>query len=66
MFDRKLAAGSEWECVRAVDVRVRPPEVFVRPLAHAEATALKSRAKKAEHFATRERAAILLASNAFT
>lgn len=42
---------------------MRPPEVFVRPLAHAEATALKSRAKKAKHFATRERAAILLASN---
>jgi transposase len=42
---------------------MRPPEVFVRPLARAEATALKSRAKKAKHFATRERAAILLASN---
>ena len=42
---------------------MRPPEVFVRSLAHAEATALKSRAKKAKHFATRERAAILLASN---
>ena len=39
------------------------PGVFVRPLAHAEATALKSRAKKAKHFATREQAAILLASN---
>jgi transposase len=42
---------------------MRRPEVFVRPLAQAEATALKSRAKKAKHFATRERAAILLASN---
>src|SRR3982751_6366756 len=42
---------------------MRPPEVFVRPLGHAEAAALKSRAKKAKHFATRERAAILLASN---
>ncbi len=42
---------------------MRPPEVFVRPLAHAEAAALKSQAKKAKHFATRERAAILLASN---
>jgi transposase len=37
--------------------------VFVRSLEHAEATALKSRAKRAKHFATRERAAILLASN---
>ena len=42
---------------------MRPPEVFVRPLAHEEAVALKRRAKQAKHFATRERAAILLASN---
>ena len=42
---------------------MRPAEVFVRPLEHAEAVALKSKAKKAERFATRERAAILLASN---
>jgi transposase len=42
---------------------MRPAEVFVRALADGEATALKSRAKKAKHFATRERAAILLASN---
>jgi transposase len=46
-----------------MEVRVGPPEVFVRPLEHAEAVTLKSRAKKAKHFATRERAAILLASN---
>jgi transposase len=44
-------------------VVVRPPEVFVRPLAHDEARRLKHRAKEARHFATRERAAILLASN---
>jgi hypothetical protein len=37
--------------------------VFVRPLAHEEAVALNRRAKPARHFATRERAAILLASN---
>jgi transposase len=42
---------------------MRSPEVFVRPLAHGEAVALKSRAKKAKHFSTRQRAAILLASN---
>jgi transposase len=46
-----------------VEVVVRPPEVFVRPLAHDEARRLKRRAKEAKHFATRERAAILLASN---
>jgi hypothetical protein len=62
-FDRKRAAGGEWGGISTVEVVVRPPEVFVRPLAHAEATALKSRAKKAKHFATRERAAILLASH---
>jgi len=45
---------------------MRSPEVFVRPLAHGEAVALKTRAKKAKHFATRERAAILLASNVGT
>ncbi len=42
---------------------MRPAEVFVRPLAHEEAVALKRRAKQAKHFATRQRAAILLASN---
>lgn len=42
---------------------MRPPEVFVRSLTHEEAMALKRRAKQARHFATRERAAILLASN---
>jgi transposase len=46
-----------------LEVAVRPPEVFVRPLAHEEAVTLKRRAKQAKHFATRERAAILLASN---
>src|SRR4051794_37492782 len=42
---------------------MRPPEVFVRPLSHEEAVTLKRRAKQAKHFCTRERAAILLASN---
>jgi transposase len=47
-------------------VVVRPPEVFVRPLGHDEARRLKRRAKEAKYFATRERAAILLASNVGT
>ena len=42
---------------------MRPPEVFVRPLAHGEAVTLKRRAKRAKHFSTRQRASILLASN---
>ncbi|HEX5898582.1 MAG TPA: IS630 family transposase [Solirubrobacteraceae bacterium] len=42
---------------------MRRAEVFVRALEHGEAVALKRKAKQAKHFATRERAAILLASN---
>lgn len=42
---------------------MRPPEVFVRPLAHGEAVKLKRLAVKAKHQSTRRRAAILLASN---
>ena len=48
----------------SLGVAMRPPEVFVRPLAHGEAVTLKRRAKRAEHFSTRQRASILLASNA--
>ena len=66
MFDRKRRVGGEWGGIRSLEVVMRSPEVFVRPLAHGEAVALKTRAKKAKHFATRERAAILLASNVGT
>jgi transposase len=45
------------------EVAMRPPEVFVRPLAHREAVELKRMSKQAEHQCTRQRAAILLASN---
>jgi transposase len=62
-FDRELAGGGELGRITSLEVVVRPPEVFVRPLAHGEAVALKRRAKQAKHFSTRERAAILLASN---
>ena len=62
-FDRKRLVGGEWGCISTVEVVMRPPEVFVRPLEHAESVALKRRAKQAKHFATRERAAILLASS---
>src|SRR5438445_13878780 len=64
MFDRKVALAGELGCVHpSLEVVMRPPEVFVRPLAHGEAVALESRAKRAKHFSTRERASILLASN---
>jgi transposase len=62
-FDRKRAVGGELGCITSLEVVMRPPEVFVRPLLDDEARRLKRRAKAAKHFATRERAAILLASN---
>jgi transposase len=43
-----------------------PRRCSFRPLEHQEAVTLKRRAKQAKHFATRERAAILLASNVGT
>ena len=63
-FDRKSSVGGELGRITIEEVVVvRPPEVFVRPLADDEARRLKRRAKEAKHFSTRERAAILLASN---
>jgi hypothetical protein len=62
-FDRKLAGDGESGRIRSLEVSMRPPEVFVRPPSHEEAVTLKRRAKQAKHFSTRERAAILLASN---
>lgn len=41
---------------------MRPPSVFVRPLAPEEGQRLKRLARSAKHFSTRQRAAILLAS----
>ena len=41
---------------------MRPPSVFVRPLAPAEGQRLKRLSKQAKHASTRQRAAILLAS----
>src|SRR3954468_14125194 len=43
---------------------MRPPEVFVRPLAHEVAVRLRRLSVKAKHQSTRIRAAILLATNA--
>ena len=62
-FDRKLAVGGEDGGISTVEVVMRPPEVFVRPLLHDEAVRLKRLSKRAKHFCTRQRAAILLASN---
>lgn len=41
---------------------MRPPSVFVRPLSPEEGQRLKQLSKRAEHFSTRQRAGILLAS----
>ena len=43
---------------------MRPAEVFVRPLSHEEAVGLKRLAKRARYQSTRQRAAMLLGSNA--
>jgi transposase len=63
LLDRKLAVGGELGCISTVEVAMRPPEVFVRPLLHDEAVRLKRLAQRAKHESTRQRAAILLASN---
>jgi len=64
LFDRKLMPGGELGCIPTMEVAMRSPEVFVRPLSHEEALRLKRLAKRAKHESTRERAAILLGSNA--
>jgi hypothetical protein len=46
-----------------VEVVMRPPSVFVRPLLHEEAVRLKRLSRRAKHESTRQRASVLLASN---
>jgi len=48
--------------MRPEEVSMRPPSVFVRPLAPAEGQRLKRLSRQAKHASTRQRAAILLAS----
>jgi transposase len=49
--------------ISTVEVMMRPPSVFVRPLVHEEAVRLKRLSRRAKHESTRQRAAVLLASN---
>jgi transposase len=63
LLDRKLVVGGEVGGISIVEVSMRPPEVFVRPLLHDEAIRLKRLSKRAKHQCTRQRAAVLLASN---
>jgi len=66
MFDRKRGGTQrpavELGRMRPKEVSMRPPSVFVRPLAPAEGERLKRLSKRAKHFSTRQRAAIVLAS----
>jgi len=66
MFDRKRGGTSvvavESGRMRLKEVSMRPPSVFVRPLAPEEGQRLKRLSKQAKHQSTRQRAAILLAS----
>ena len=64
LFDRKLAVGGELDGISTVEVAMRPPGVFVRPLSHEEALPLKRLVKRSKHASTRERASIVLGSNA--
>src|ERR1051325_10393969 len=48
--------------MRPVEVSMRPPSVFVRPLAPVEGQRLKRLSRQAKHASPRQRAAILLAS----
>jgi hypothetical protein len=62
-LDRKLGLAVERVCISTVEVVMRPPSVFVRPLLHEEAVRLKRLSRRAKHESTRQRAAVLLASN---
>jgi len=62
-FDRKLPVADEQGRMHpSLEVAMRPPEVFVRELSPAEGQRLKRMSKQSEHFSTRQRASILLAS----
>jgi transposase len=57
------ALAVESRRISTVEVVMRPPSVFVRPLLHEEAVRLKRLSRRAKHECTRQRAAVLLASN---
>src|SRR6266516_2524985 len=63
LLDRKLGSAVEVGRISTLEVVMRPPSVFVRPLLHEEAVRLKRLSRRAKHESTRQRAAVLLASN---
>src|SRR5581483_10020233 len=56
-------AAVEGRRISIVEVVMRPPSVFVRPLLHEEAARLRRLSRRAKHECTRQRASVLLASN---
>jgi transposase len=62
-LDRKPGLIVEVGCISSEEVVMRPASVFVRPLLHEEAVRLKRLSRRAKHQSTRQRAAVLLASN---
>src|SRR3954449_3119750 len=62
-LDRKPGLAVESGGISTVEVVMRPPSVFVRPLLHEEAVRLKRLSRRARHESTRQRASVLLASN---
>jgi transposase len=62
-LDRKRGLAVERGRISTVEVVMRPPSVFVRPLLHEEAVRLKRLSRRARHECTRQRASVLLASN---
>ena len=63
LLDRKPGLAVESGSISTVEVVMRPPSVFVRPLLHEEAVRLKRLSRRAQHESTRQRASVLLASN---
>jgi Winged helix-turn helix len=62
-LDRKPGLAVESGSISTVEVVMRPPSVFVRPLLHEEAVRLKRLSRRAQHESRRQRASVLLASN---
>ncbi len=55
-------SGVETGDVSTVEVVMRPPSVFVRPLQHEEAVRLKRLSRRGKHECTRQRAWVLIVS----
>jgi transposase len=63
LLDRKPGLAVESGRISTVEVVMRRPSVFVRPLLHEEAVRLERLSRRAKHESTRQRAAVQLVSN---